>query len=504
MQTLLFSDVLYPGYGKNAGAYRIATELRANGYSCQVIDFFCSYTPTELKKILDKFITKETIWVGFSTTFMLSLASDDNSNNKPQVYDKMGNIQIADYNSAYPYSKEIMLDLFDYIRSKGPKILVGGARSHLAQRYDGLLKRVRADYYVHGFADISIIVLTKWLEDKSNSMPKFLGRGDTIESTTDYDYTEFNQSKIRYLSGDIVDKDEYLPIEIARGCIFKCKYCSFSLLGKKKGEYTKTKQSLVEEFLYNYETFGTTNYMFMDETTNDSMEKVEFIYDVINSLPFKIKWGGYARLELYAKNPEMAYMLMNTGLRHNFFGIETFNKRSGESVGKGMHPDKIKQILRDLKYIWKKEVRITSGLIIGLPYETEDTLRELENYLLSDRCNIDSTVIHPLILLDGMPSVFGGDPKKYGYTFENGGNRMNWRNEHMDFNKATEIANRIRQSTAHKATINSWTHMRLQNLGLSEEEIDKLSVLDYNNKLNEFHTMKLTKQLKYFEQLMQI
>ena len=94
MQTIIFSDVLYPGYGKNAGAYRIATQLRANSYSCQVIDFFSKYSRDEIAKIIDKFVTSETIWVGFSTTFLLPSIIDEevDTKNKPaftEIFDKI-------------------------------------------------------------------------------------------------------------------------------------------------------------------------------------------------------------------------------------------------------------------------------------------------------------------------------------------------------------------------------------------------------------------------------
>ena len=69
MQTIIFSDFLQPGYGKNAGAYRIATELRKNGFSCQVVDFFTHYSLEEIFKIIDRFVDKDTLWVGLSNTF---------------------------------------------------------------------------------------------------------------------------------------------------------------------------------------------------------------------------------------------------------------------------------------------------------------------------------------------------------------------------------------------------------------------------------------------------
>jgi hypothetical protein len=506
MQTIIFSDVLYPGYGKNAGAYRIATELRNAGYSCQVVDFFCHYTPEEIEKIINKFVTSETLWVGFSTTFMLPVAMEE-ADSEGQYFDKMGGAKITDINSAYPFSSDTMRDIFNSIRSRNPrtKIVVGGARSSAAQSYDGMLRRVKADYYVHGYADVSIVALTKWIEDPANTEPSFSNsRRSAIDSTRDYDFEHYNTSGIRYLQSDIITADEYLPIEIARGCIFKCKFCNFALLGKKRGDYTRTKEVLVNEFIYNYETFGTTNYMFMDETTNDSMEKAEFLLEVTNSLPFKIRWGGYARLELYANNPEMAAVMQATGAVHNFFGIETFNKRSGEVIGKGMHPDKVKSVLANLKQIWHNNVSITAGIIVGLPYETRATLAELEQYLLSDSCAIDAWVIHPLILVDGMASMFGQDPGKYGYHFNRSESRMQWHNSEMNFADAVEIATHIRNVTMSKARINSWSHMRLQNLGYSQAEVDSMTVQDYFDRMDAIQHKKLSRKDLYLESLLKL
>lgn len=504
MQTIIFSDVLYPGYGKNAGAYRIATELRNAGYSCQVIDFFCHYTPDELEKIIDKFVTQDTLWVGFSTTFMLPTSIEE-ATSEGQFWDKMGGAKITDVNSAYPFPSDIMQGIFARIRSKNPKvkIVVGGARSDMAQNYDGMLRRVKADYYLHGYADLSIVDLTRWIDNPSGPEPRFSNqRRNSIDSTRDYDFENYNSSSIRYLKSDIITKDEFLPIEIARGCIFKCKFCHFALLGKKRGDYTRSKQALIEEFTYNYETFGTTNYMFMDETTNDSMEKVEFLHDVVSSLPFKIRWGGYARLELYANNPEMASIMKETGVAHNFFGIETFNKKSGEVIGKGMHPDRVKQALVDLKNVWHDDVRITAGLIVGLPHETRQTLADLERYLLDKDCALDAWVIHPLILFYGLPSMFGQDPEKYGYRFHKAESRMQWYNDEMSFSQAMEIANSIRNNTMKKARINSWSHMRLQNLGYSKQQIDDMYVQDYFDRIGEMQLKKIERKNLYLANLL--
>ena len=245
MQTLIFSDICNTGYGKSAGAYLIATHLRNNNFSCQVVDYFTHYTLDELKKIIDKFVSKDTLWVGFSTTFLSYFDTDLNSKDLLNAIDGNGSLKdviqkrwtpAAQY--IFSHSTEDMKEFFKYIRSKNEKIkiIIGGAKAWPAMQSDGLTRRIIADYYIKGNADLSVVVLTKWLYDSKNPEPVFSGPSkNIIDSFGNYEYTEFNTSRIKFLPNDFVRKDEFVPIEIARGCIFKCKFCNFPLIGKKRG-----------------------------------------------------------------------------------------------------------------------------------------------------------------------------------------------------------------------------------------------------------------------------
>ena len=49
-EVLIFTDINgLVGFGRYAGAYRIATELRNNGFTVQVIEFFASLNEKEFK-----------------------------------------------------------------------------------------------------------------------------------------------------------------------------------------------------------------------------------------------------------------------------------------------------------------------------------------------------------------------------------------------------------------------------------------------------------------------
>jgi len=493
MQTVIFSDVLASGYGKSAGPYKIASQLRKSGFTCQVIEFFSYLKIEEIFAVIDRFVDKDTIWVGISTTFLFALEQDIDKMAEAyktdyRLYGQYSR-PVTDYDSAYPFDALVMREIFAYIKSKSStvKIVVGGARAGQAQFHDAKHKKVYADYYIQGYADDSIIVFTKWLHDQSNTRPRFdINYRNLIKSNQQYEYQEFNTSGIKFLKTDIIESDEYLPIEIARGCVFKCKFCNFPLLGKKRGDYTRTKETLLEEFTYNYETFGTTKYMFMDETTNDSIEKVEFLHDITSSLPFKITWGGYARLELHSKYPEMAALMRETGLSYVQYGIETFNKKAGEVVGKGLDPEKTKKILHDIKSQWKQDVKITSGFIIGLPYETDESLQYMEDYFMSDECSLDAWNLIPLIMTKGLDSLFGQNPEKYGYSFTDLPNstKYEWHNAYnnMSFVECLLRTHKMKINTAHKNTTNTWINMRLQNIGYTKVEADTINIFEYNLK----------------------
>ena len=77
-EVLIFTDINgLVGFGRYAGAYRIATELRNNGFTVQVIEFFASLNEKEFKSIIDNYVDKNTLMIGLSTTFFHTHISDE-------------------------------------------------------------------------------------------------------------------------------------------------------------------------------------------------------------------------------------------------------------------------------------------------------------------------------------------------------------------------------------------------------------------------------------------
>lgn len=489
MQVVLFTDVAdTPGYGKYAGTYKIATELRKHGYTCQVVDLFSYYNYNDLEKIVDKFCTSETVLVGFSCTLM----------------EKRENGKV--FNFGRP--TEEFISLVQYIKSKNNKIKVclGGARMTIFSHWEGV------DYVVVNKGDTAIIALVKHLLHNEDIKVTHNGPAKVINGN-DYFYNqeEFSTSNIIYTENDIIFKGESLPVEIARGCIFKCAFCHFDLIGKKIGEWQKTEDSIKEELIRNYELFGTTHFMFTDELINESLPKMQMLHRVLTSLPFKATYTSYARVDLIYRYPEMRELLLESGAGSLAFGIETFNEVAGKKVGKGLSPDKVKETLNYCAEKWKGKVVTSSNFIVGLPGEDENSIKQTVNYLTSDDCPLDVFGFLPLYIRENddgrLASAIDKDPEKFGYTIESG---KPWVGKQMDFANAyrivKEIYNNPKVKQKSKFAAATWIG-RIVNLGYNIDEIINIidnKTLSVDNLEKEMTIKAINLKNSYYEKLMRI
>jgi len=232
--------------------------------------------------------------------------------------------------------------------------------------------------------------------------------------------------------------------------------------------YTKTKQTFRDTLVYNYETFGIQKYSIQDDTFNDSIEKVRMFAEVVDSLPFNIYFWCYLRADLVVKYPEQIELLHQMGLVQTWFGIETFNRASGRAVGKGGDPDKIKEMLYKAKEVWKGDVLIEQGYIVGLPYESVESIKHHAKWLLSDESPVDQTTFVPLHIVPkelqdkyiiSYTSEFDREYQKHGYSFPDGNNpdhqkAMNWEkidgSDITSFNQAKALCVDLGKYTYHK------------------------------------------------------
>ena len=447
---LLFNVNTKISNGRNAGIHRIATHLRDQNWDVEAIDFTCFWTLEQLKLLCSMRITDNTKFIGFSHPF-------------------------SNWNDE--------LDRFTFwIKKTYPDILIISGSSN-----PPLFKSTSIDYFVAGYGEKALDCLLNY-KFSNGAPPKYTTIPDgrkIIYAIHDYPAYPHKSPTIFYEERDFIHENEFVPIEISRGCRFSCAFCNFPILGVK-GDYTRDADNFEKQLIHAYDNWGVTNYMTNDETFNDYTEKITKFADAVERLPFRPWFTGYIRGDLLATRKQDQEELLRMNYCGHFYGIETFNKTAGRHVGKGMDPDKLKEGLIDCKNYFTKYgfYRACISIIFGLPYEPLDSMRETGKWLL-ENWKDQSAQLHPLdIYKDDLvkDSKISADYEKYGYrklgvlsektnnmldllntneVLIYAGNHIIWENDFTNYHEVTELA------------LNLTEHFRLlDNFSLSHLTVD--------------------------------
>jgi radical SAM superfamily enzyme YgiQ (UPF0313 family) len=201
---------------------------------------------------------------------------------------------------------------------------------------------------------------------------------------------------MRFAKNDFILPNEALPLELSRGCIFKCKFCQYPNIGKDKDDFNKSMDSIRESLIYNYENYGTTHYYLSDDTLNSHRERTIAFHKMSKTLPFKLQYIGYVRMDLLDIWPEQLEILPDSGLISCHFGIESLDPESCKIVGKGWGAKNHREWILKLKDIWKDKVTMRCSLIAGLGKDTEQEWEEQQNWLES--AGVEDPFFAPLYL----------------------------------------------------------------------------------------------------------
>jgi hypothetical protein len=338
------------------------------------------------------------------------------------------------------------------------------------------------DYVVKGLADISIIELADHL--LKGTPLKFMSSGSRAK-IIDYDTKatnfDFRHSLVEYTESDHIVPGEVLTLETSRGCLFKCSFCGYPLIGRKKGDpdYHKTTESMAHELRKNWEEFGVDTYMFVDETFNETTTKIENVLRARDIAGVDLKFGCYLRVDLVARFPKQLQLLKQLGLVSAFMGIESFYKESAMAIGKSTNPEKVKETL----FLMKQTIpgiKLIGGLIIGLPYDNLETLETWVPWVISQDCPIDMPRFNPLHVFMGSNSDIAKNPGNYGYTLyldEVSGKTL-WRNQWWDFNQAKAYALNAMEKCWDTGRIRlaTWDLLGMHNYGYGPKDFDNISI----------------------------
>lgn len=422
-------------YNRPAGAYKLATYLRQHGFTVQVIINCTALTKQGYQQVFDTYGSDRLLWVGFTTNWLAGIKKrkyyEQWTTSKELIIidtlDEWYYTTTTDKAVAYScvYTPAMLNTIWAITKSHNSncQLVFGGSQLN-RNEYFTANHLVPDAVYIKNNAESSALEITQ----------RYLsGNYDTsnLPSNDHYDYNDFKHSFIEYQDSDYIDSDEWLPIEVSRGCAFKCAFCNYEMKGVTNNYVDAN--FLREEIIKMWKKHGTTKFVIMDDLYNDNYDKVKDLHDNCwSKLPFQPELAGYLRLDLLWRNPEMAEMLRADGWRAGSFGIETLHDKAGKKVGKGLGKARILETLEMLKEIWHGEVLIHAFFIAGLPLEPMSSLEE--TYEWTTKTDLFHAVIWHWLELENIKavpatvdktSIISKDLKKYGYTFINDNSWVN-------------------------------------------------------------------------------
>ena len=217
-------------------------------------------------------------------------------------------------------------------------------------------------------------------------------------------------------------KGPFTFIVTSRGCPAGCTYC----IKHVTYQYSARLRSpdLIMEELWQLKKLGINNiHMYSDLFTVNREQVVELCKRMIDE-KINLKWTSNSRVDYV--DEEMLQLMGQAGCWYISWGIESGNEQILKHAHKGAYPDKAERAL-----LWSKKAGINNWgyFIIGLPGETEETIRETIEF--SKKLPLDIALFHVAAPYPGTPFFFE--------VVENGWFRPGTRWEQVDMDKGTVL-----------------------------------------------------------------
>lgn len=192
-------------------------------------------------------------------------------------------------------------------------------------------------------------------------------------------------------------KGPFTFIVTSRGCPAGCTYC-IKHVSYQYATRLRSPKLIMEELWY-LKKLGINNiHMYADLFTVSRDQVVELCQMMIDE-KIGIKWTCNSRVDYV--DEEMLMLMGKAGCRLISWGIESGNEQILKHARKGAYPDKAERALR-----WAKKAGIMNWgyFIIGLPGETEATIRDTINF--SKKLPLDIALFHVAAPYPGTPFFF--------------------------------------------------------------------------------------------------
>lgn len=259
-------------------------------------------------------------------------------------------------------------------------IILGGPQASILHK-ETLERYPFIDYILRNEADDTINLLLKYLLQKNGNLLKLQNiAGLTYRNTRNKVIINPSQQAVPDLNllpipaYEKIQFDEYLSIDVGRGCPFNCTFCStnqfFSRLYR-----VKSVKRIIEEMDYCYDLFNATWFgLSHDMLTLDKnfvLELCKGLSEHNNRTGRKYTWNCSSRTDCISE--ELLTAMSESGCVGIFFGIESGSERIQKQIKKKL---KLNQAHKIINNSCSVGIRTTVSYMAGFPDETITDLKK--------------------------------------------------------------------------------------------------------------------------------
>lgn len=156
-------------------------------------------------------------------------------------------------------------------------------------------------------------------------------------------------------------------IQVGRGCPERCTFCCAHLGAGGKPRYADPNE-IADAAQRTFDILDGKKRLFVMLETENLTSNRELIRDIYlrrEACGYDFHWGGYGRID--HMDEEMIELLVVSGCRFLFFGIETSSQALLKTLGKTYDPSIVLPRIRALQ---SRRITTHSSLIFGIPGET--------------------------------------------------------------------------------------------------------------------------------------
>ncbi len=230
----------------------------------------------------------------------------------------------------------------------------------------------------------------------------------------------------------LVDVDSYhysidgvraLSMIAQLGCPFGCGFCGGRMSPFLRRVRMRTSESIVQEMVHLYRTYGVTGFMLYDDELNVNPKIVELmnlIAGTQQNLGVEFRLRGFIKAELFTD--EQAAAMYRAGFRWVLIGFESGHERILTNIQKKASQD---DNTRAMEIAKRHGLKVKALMSLGHPGESDETIRATRDWLIAVRPDdFDATVITTYPGTPYFDEAVEGQPGVWTYTYEKTGDRL--------------------------------------------------------------------------------